>query len=265
MNCRDFIKQNFEISITFLFITHPNQRSNSEKSNEPPECASNDGKHLQMETGLAQFETYLSNLRLDMTDYRQMFPYGVTENSLASASEVTKVFFYKLVAILMSYIQDSNDRTTKVINFQHPHEIELDREEFSLDIDNAKPCSLADVLKLCRGTIERCVKTGHPRYMNQLSCGLDMITLAADWLISTANTNAFTYEIAPMFVIIEEIMLDKMRQLQEMFENKNKKSCFYSYFNFSQHFWHSAGLAALNHRLTPEQLSVTEYSVQGEV
>jgi hypothetical protein len=31
--------------------------------------------------------------------------------------------------------------------------------------------------------------SGHPRYFNQLSTGLDMVGLAADWLTSTANTN----------------------------------------------------------------------------
>ncbi|XP_074802211.1 glutamate decarboxylase 2 isoform X5 [Natator depressus] len=32
-------------------------------------------------------------------------------------------------------------------------------------------------------------RSGHPRYFNQLSTGLDMVGLAADWLTSTANTN----------------------------------------------------------------------------
>ena len=188
----------------FISIT---KRSNSEREEY------NDEENIpHFETGLAKFEKYLENLRLNMTDYRQMFPYGVNDEQLTSASEVTKVFFYKLVSILMTYIEKSNDRSEKVLNFLHPHEIITDAE-FDLNIDNSKPCNLTEVLELCRGTIERCVKTGHPRYMNQLSCGLDMITLAADWLISTANTNAFTYEIAPMFVIVEEIMLDKMRQL----------------------------------------------------
>ena len=30
---------------------------------------------------------------------------------------------------------------------------------------------------------------GHPRFFNQLSSGLDVIGTAAEWLISTANTN----------------------------------------------------------------------------
>ncbi|CAG5105509.1 Oidioi.mRNA.OKI2018_I69.chr1.g2187.t2.cds [Oikopleura dioica] len=42
---------------------------------------------------------------------------------------------------------------------------------------------------------------GHPHYLNQLSSGVDIVTLAADWIIATCNTNMFTYEIAPVFVL----------------------------------------------------------------
>ncbi|MGH0183732.1 UNVERIFIED_CONTAM: hypothetical protein FKN15_013251 [Acipenser sinensis] len=51
------------------------------------------------------------------------------------------------------------------------------------------------------------------RYFNQLSTGLDMVGLAADWLTSTANTNMFTYEIAPVFVLMEYVTLKKMREM----------------------------------------------------
>ncbi len=37
---------------------------------------------------------------------------------------------------------------------------------------------------------------GHPRFFNQLSCGLDIVSLAGEFLTATANTNMFTYEIA---------------------------------------------------------------------
>ena len=36
---------------------------------------------------------------------------------------------------------------------------------------------------------------GHPRFFNQLSCGLDVTSLAGEWLTATANTNMFTYEV----------------------------------------------------------------------
>ena len=44
---------------------------------------------------------------------------------------------------------------------------------------------------------------GHPRFMNQLSQGVDIISMAGEWLTATANTNMFTYEIAPVFIMME--------------------------------------------------------------
>ncbi|GLH07745.1 Glutamate decarboxylase [Gryllus bimaculatus] len=49
--------------------------------------------------------------------------------------------------------------------------------------------------------------------MNQLSCGLDLVSLAGEWLTATANTNMFTYEIAPVFILMEHVVLQRMREL----------------------------------------------------
>lgn len=35
--------------------------------------------------------------------------------------------------------------------------------------------------------------TGHPRFFNQLSTGLDIVGLAGEWLTSTANTNMWVF------------------------------------------------------------------------
>lgn len=55
--------------------------------------------------------------------------------------------------------------------------------------------------------------TGHPHFFNQLSCGLDLVSMAGEWLTATANTNMFTYEIAPVFILMENVVLQKMREL----------------------------------------------------
>ena len=44
---------------------------------------------------------------------------------------------------------------------------------------------------------------GHPHFLNQLSQGLDIISMAGEWLAATTNTNMFTYEIAPVFIMME--------------------------------------------------------------
>ena len=57
------------------------------------------------------------------------------------------------------------------------------------------------------------VKTGHPHFFNQLSQGLDIVSMAGEWLAATANANMFTYEIAPVFIMMEHIVLLKMREI----------------------------------------------------
>ena len=55
--------------------------------------------------------------------------------------------------------------------------------------------------------------SGHPRFFNQLSTGLDIVSLAGEWLTAAANTNMFTYEIAPVFILMEHACLAKMREI----------------------------------------------------
>ena len=66
----------------------------------------------------------------------------------------------------------------------------------------AIPCFYASVSTL-----------GHPRFFNQLSTGLDIVSMAGEWLTATANTNMFTYEIAPVFILMEHAVLKKMRDI----------------------------------------------------
>uniref|UniRef100_W5KVJ9 Glutamate decarboxylase 1 n=1 Tax=Astyanax mexicanus TaxID=7994 RepID=W5KVJ9_ASTMX len=85
-------------------------------------------------------------------------------------------------------------------------------EGFNLELSD-QPESLEQILVDCRDTLKYGVRTGHPRFFNQLSTGLDIIGLAGEWLTSTANTNMFTYEIAPVFVLMEQLTLKKMREI----------------------------------------------------
>ena len=40
-----------------------------------------------------------------------------------------------------------------------------------------------------------------------------MTSLAGEWLTAAANTNMFTYEIAPVFILMEHEVLKKMREI----------------------------------------------------
>uniref|UniRef100_A0A3B4ALS2 Glutamate decarboxylase 2 n=1 Tax=Periophthalmus magnuspinnatus TaxID=409849 RepID=A0A3B4ALS2_9GOBI len=125
----------------------------------------------------------------------------------ADGDSKTMTFLQEVVDILLAYIVESFDRETKVIDFHYPNEL-LQMNNWELQ---SQPASLDDILISCRATLKYAIKT-HPRYFNQLSTGLDMVGLAADWLTSTANTN-FTYEVAPVFVLLEYVTLKKMREI----------------------------------------------------
>ncbi|EAW86104.1 glutamate decarboxylase 2 (pancreatic islets and brain, 65kDa), isoform CRA_c [Homo sapiens] len=121
----------------------------------------------------------------------------------------TLAFLQDVMNILLQYVVKSFDRSTKVIDFHYPNEL---LQEYNWELAD-QPQNLEEILMHCQTTLKYAIKTGHPRYFNQLSTGLDMVGLAADWLTSTANTNMFTYEIAPVFVLLEYVTLKKMREI----------------------------------------------------
>ncbi|XP_071392249.1 glutamate decarboxylase 1 [Centroberyx affinis] len=129
-----------------------------------------------------------------------------------SGEEVTRGFLQELVNILLGYICKSSQRSSKVLDFHHPHQLKEGLEGFSLDLSD-QPETLEQILVDCRDTLKYGVKTGHPCFFNQLSSGLDVIGLAGEWLTSTANTNMFTYEVSPVFILMEEVLLRKMQSI----------------------------------------------------
>ncbi|XP_076305225.1 glutamate decarboxylase-like [Tachypleus tridentatus] len=123
--------------------------------------------------------------------------------------DVTEKFLLHVVQILLDFLKKSNDRSTKVLDFHQPQQL---REFLDMEIPD-DPQPLDQLLVDCRDSLKYQVKTAHPHYFNQLSCGLDMISLAGEWLTAAANTNMFTYEIAPVFILMEQVTLKKMREI----------------------------------------------------
>jgi len=121
----------------------------------------------------------------------------------------TREFLKRVVDILLDYITKTNDRSTKILDFHHPEQM---KQSIDLDIPD-QPLNLDQLLVDCKDTMKYGVKTGHPRFFNQLSTGLDIVSLAGEWLTATANTNMFTYEIAPVFILMEHACLAKMREI----------------------------------------------------
>uniref|UniRef100_A0A8C5R987 Glutamate decarboxylase 1 n=1 Tax=Leptobrachium leishanense TaxID=445787 RepID=A0A8C5R987_9ANUR len=151
-----------------------------------------------------------SRFRRAETDFSNLYARDLLPAK--NGEESTMQFLLEVVDILLNYVKKTFDRSTKVLDFHHPHQLLEGIEGFNLELSD-NPESLEQILVDCRDTLKYGVRTGHPRFFNQLSTGLDIIGLAGEWLTSTANTNMFTYEIAPVFVLMEQITLRKMREI----------------------------------------------------
>ncbi|XP_070497336.1 glutamate decarboxylase isoform X2 [Chironomus tepperi] len=138
---------------------------------------------------------------------------NLTAHELLPHSETaqleTREFLQKVTDILLDYVNATNNRDEKILEFHHPEDM---KKLLDLDI-HENPVPLQQLIFDCATTLKYQVKTGHPHFFNQLSCGLDLVSMAGEWLTATANTNMFTYEIAPVFILMENVVLSKMRDI----------------------------------------------------
>ncbi|KAF3698857.1 Glutamate decarboxylase 1 [Channa argus] len=148
--------------------------------------------------------------RRTLTDFSNIYSKELLPAS--GGDEMTKEFLQELLKILLAYICKSTRRSAKVLDFHHPHQLKEGLEGFSLQLPD-QPETLEQILVDCRDTLKYGVNTGHPRFFNQLSSGLDVIGVAGEWLTSTANTNMFTYEVSPVFILMEDVLLKKMQSI----------------------------------------------------
>lgn len=125
------------------------------------------------------------------------------------SQQETREFLQKIVDVLMDYVELSFNREEPVLDFHKP---ECLKEKLDMSLGE-ESSSLENLVEDCAKTLKFQVKSGHPRFMNQLSNGLDIVSMAGDWLTATANCNMFTYEVCPVFINMEQLVLKKMRNV----------------------------------------------------
>lgn len=67
------------------------------------------------------------------------------------------------------------------------------------------------LLRLLSSVIRYSVKTGHPHFVNQLYSSVDPYGLIGQWLTDALNPSVYTYEVSPVFSLMEEAVLREMR------------------------------------------------------
>jgi hypothetical protein len=100
---------------------------------------------------------------------------------------------------MQEYLDTTYTNQRKVINFKQPDELQQ-IFDFSLTSDSLK----SDPLDLIHDILDLSVNTQHGRFWNQLYAGPNIRNIIGEWLTSILNTSMATYEIAPLFTLMEK-------------------------------------------------------------
>lgn len=133
--------------------------------------------------------------------FKDLLPYN-------EDTKITEEFIEKIVEKLFNHLADSNQRETKLLEFTSPDEI-VKKIDFRLP---EKQESLSNLFGHLDKILQYSIKTAHPRFFNQVWSGVDTTVLMGEWITSATNTSMYTYEMAPVYVMMEKFVIEKLRE-----------------------------------------------------
>ncbi|XP_014488839.1 PREDICTED: cysteine sulfinic acid decarboxylase [Dinoponera quadriceps] len=122
----------------------------------------------------------------------------------SSADSVTELL-EKILKILREEHAFDRSGDQPVVQFVHPNDLQ-GMMPLSL---NEEPASDEEIETVIRQVVRYSVKTSSPHFHNQLYGGVDGYGLAGSWLTDALNTSQYTYEVAPVFTLIERELIEK--------------------------------------------------------
>ncbi|RMC05234.1 hypothetical protein DUI87_18418 [Hirundo rustica rustica] len=132
---------------------------------------------------------------------------GVILNGPIMDSKAGEKFVEEACKIIMEeVVQKADDVTEKVCEWQAPEKL---KQILDLEMRDTGECH-QKILQLCRDVIKYSVKTNHPRFFNQLYAGIDYYSLVARFITEALNPSVYTYEVSPVFLLVEEAVIKKM-------------------------------------------------------
>ncbi|XP_063880876.1 cysteine sulfinic acid decarboxylase-like isoform X2 [Scylla paramamosain] len=108
--------------------------------------------------------------------------------------------------VLKTKLVTGLDASEKVVHFKHPHEL---KDELDLEVGE-EGCSMEEAGRILETAVHYSVKTQHPHFYNQLYGGIDEVALTGAWLTEALNTNSYTFEVAPVFMLVEHRVIEHL-------------------------------------------------------
>ncbi|XP_052795387.1 cysteine sulfinic acid decarboxylase-like [Mya arenaria] len=129
-------------------------------------------------------------------------------DSLSTDAKETD-FLYKMVDLIFreAIVDETQSNNRPVCNFLSPEELCASLTELSIGQEGSDANKLID---FAEKVIKNSVKTAHPRFFNQLYGGLSKYSIAGAWCAEVLNSSMYTYEVAPVFTIMEREIYTKM-------------------------------------------------------
>lgn len=150
--------------------------------------------------------------------YKDNFPIksktNITFKKLASFESTPTIkehgeFIRNSVDLLLKHaVFEGTNRGNKVLEYRSPDQL---KKLIDFGVENS-PSTHDELTKLLREVIQYSVKTGHPYFVNQLFSSLDPYGLIGQWLTDALNPSVYTYEVSPVFTLMEEVVLMEMRK-----------------------------------------------------
>lgn len=97
-----------------------------------------------------------------------------------------------------------------VVQFEYPEDL---KNLVDFTIDGDEPREQADVESIIKDVLHYSVRTGHSNFHNQLFAGVDPYGLAGSWITDALNTSQYTFEVGPVFTLIEDALIKKCLSL----------------------------------------------------
>ncbi|HKL02486.1 MAG TPA: pyridoxal-dependent decarboxylase, partial [Cryomorphaceae bacterium] len=108
--------------------------------------------------------------------------------------------------LIQKWMKDSRNPELPVNKYLRPEELER-KNHLSIPLHGTGDKELiADI----RTYLEYAVKTGHPRYVNQLFGGFNFPAFLGEVITALTNTSMYTFEVSPMATLMENELISKM-------------------------------------------------------
>ncbi|KAL8165430.1 UNVERIFIED_CONTAM: Acidic amino acid decarboxylase gadl1 [Gekko kuhli] len=169
-----------------------------------------------METNIASSEHHIPVIQMSETANQRetlqrkknaILVDGVILNGPVADPKAGEKFVEEASKIIMEeVIKKAADVTEKVCEWQPPEKL---KALLDLDLKDTGETHQR-LLQLCQDVIRFSVKTNHPRFFNQLYAGIDYYSLVARFITEALNPSVYTYEVSPVFLLVEEAVLKKM-------------------------------------------------------